>query len=77
MLEVNVKEVRSKLGTLLRQVERGQDILLTRRGKEVACLIPPKKTGCLRSMKEFRQSIAAPEQGLSLAVIAARDEERG
>jgi prevent-host-death family protein len=77
MLEVNVKDARSKFGRLLRQVEHGQDVLLTRRGKEVACLVPPKKTGSLPSLKEFRQGIAASEHGLSSAVIAARDEERG
>jgi prevent-host-death family protein len=76
MLEVNIKEARSKLGQLLRQVEHGQNILLTRRGKEVACLVPPQKTGRLPSLKEFRQTIAAPEQGLSSTVLAARDEER-
>jgi prevent-host-death family protein len=77
MLEVNVKEARSKFGRLLRQVEHGHDVLLTRRGKEVACLVPPRKTERLPSLKEFRQSIVAPEHSLSSAVIAARDEERG
>ncbi len=43
MLEVNVKEARAKPGKLLKQVESGQHVLLTRRGKEVACLDLPKK----------------------------------
>jgi prevent-host-death family protein len=76
MLEVNVKQVRSKLGQLLRQVERGHDILLTKHGKEVACLVPPQKTDRLPSLKEFRRAIAAPEQSLSRTVLAGRDEER-
>ncbi|MGX9728517.1 MAG: type II toxin-antitoxin system Phd/YefM family antitoxin [Candidatus Electronema sp. VV] len=76
MLEVNVNKVRSTLGQLLRQVERGQDILLTKHGKKVACLVPPQKAGRLPSLKEFRRTIAAPEQSLSAAVLAGRDEER-
>ena len=76
MLEVNVKKARATLGHLLRQVEHGQDILLTKHGKEVACLVPPQKAGRLPSLKEFRQTIAAPQQGLSAAVLAGRDEER-
>jgi prevent-host-death family protein len=76
MLEVNIKEARSKLSKLLKKVEHGQHILLTRRGKEVARLVPPQKTRRLPSLKEFRRTITAPEQGLSAAVLAARDEER-
>ncbi|RWX51555.1 prevent-host-death family protein [Candidatus Electrothrix marina] len=43
MLEVTVKEAPAKLRKLLKQVEHGQHVLLTRRGKEVACLVPPQK----------------------------------
>lgn len=76
MLEVTVKEAPAKLGKLLKQVEHGQHILLTRKGKQVACLVPPLKKRRLPSLKEFRRTIADPGQGLSAAVLAARDEER-
>lgn len=76
MLEVNVKEARSKFSQLLNKVEQGQDILLTRRGKKVACLVPPEKDRRLPSLKEFRQTISVPGKGLGSAVQTARDEER-
>lgn len=76
MLEVNVKEARSRFSQLLDKVEHGQDILLTRRGKKVARLVSPVQDRRLPSLKKFRQTIAAPGKGLSSAVQAARDEER-
>ena len=76
MLEVNVKEARAKFSQLLNKVEQGQDILLTRRGKKVACLVPPEKDRRLPSLKEFRQTISVPGKGLGAAVQTARDEER-
>jgi prevent-host-death family protein len=36
MLEVNVKEARSKLSHLLDRVERGEKIIIKRRGKKLA-----------------------------------------
>jgi len=76
MLEINIKEARSGLSKLLDKVEQGQDILLTRRGKRVACLVAPKKERKLPSLKEFRSTITVPGKGLSTAVITNRDEER-
>ena len=43
MLEVNVKEARSKLSILLDRVERGEEIIIKRRGKKVALLVSPKR----------------------------------
>ncbi len=76
MLEVNVKEARSRLSQLLNKVEQGQDVLLTRRGKKVAYLVPPEKGQKLPSLKKFRQTISVSGKGLGSAVQAARDEER-
>jgi len=58
MLEVNVKEARSKLSILLDRVERGEEIIIKRRGKKVALLVPPKRENTLSSLKEFRASIS-------------------
>jgi prevent-host-death family protein len=40
MNEVGADEARSKLSTLLDRVESGEEILITRRGKPVARLVP-------------------------------------
>ena len=50
MLEVNVKEARSKLSILLDKVERGEEIIIKRRGKKVALLVSPKREIALPSL---------------------------
>jgi prevent-host-death family protein len=42
MREVGAFEAKNKLGQLLDLVERGEEIVITRHGKEVARLIPPR-----------------------------------
>ena len=75
MLEVNVKEARSKLSSLLDRVERGEEIVINRRGKKVALLISPKKKNALPSLKDFRASISTTGKPLSETVINMRKEE--
>jgi prevent-host-death family protein len=43
MREVGAFEAKNKLGQLLDQVERGEEIIITRHGKAVARLVPPKQ----------------------------------
>ena len=44
MREVGAFEAKNKLGQLLDQVERGEEIKITRHGKEVARLVPARAT---------------------------------
>lgn len=76
MIEVNVKEARSKLSLLLNKVKHGEEVAVTRHGKMVACLVPPETHGHLPSLKEFRDSLAVSGEALSRKVIKSRDEER-
>ncbi len=76
MLEINIKEARANFSKLLNKVEQGQDILLIRRGKKVACLLSPEKNCSLPGLKEFRQTISLPGRKLSSVVQVARDKER-
>ena len=48
MLEVNVKEARSKLSLLLDRVERGEEIIIKRRGKKVALLVSPERKSAFK-----------------------------
>ena len=41
-MEVNVKDARNRLSFLLTQVEKGGEVIILRRGKEVARLVPPE-----------------------------------
>lgn len=76
MLEVSVKEARSKLSTLLDRVERGEEIIIKRRGKQIALLVSPEREKTLPSLKEFRSSISPAGEPLSETVIDMRQEER-
>jgi prevent-host-death family protein len=76
MLEVNVKEARSQLSSLLDRVERGEEIIISRRGKKVALLVSPERKNALPSLKDFRASISTTGKPLSETVIDIRQEER-
>ncbi len=76
MLEVNVKEARSKLSDLLDRVERGEEIIITRRGKKLALLVSPEREKTLPSLKEFRASISTTGRPLSETVVGMRPEVR-
>jgi prevent-host-death family protein len=43
MREVGAFEAKNKLGQLLDQVERGEEIVITRQGKQVARLVSPQQ----------------------------------
>jgi prevent-host-death family protein len=76
MGEVNVKDARSQLSALLDRVEKGEEIIIKRRGKRVAKMIPPGNSSTLPSLKDFRASLKARGTPLSRTVIDARNEER-
>ncbi len=76
-MEVSAKEARRRLSDLLKRAEKGEEILLVRRGKKVARLVPAKKLEkTLPSLKEFRASIRVKGQRLSMAVVRDREKER-
>ena len=76
-MEISAKEARVRLSDLLKRAEKGEEVLLFRRGKKVARLVPVKKVQkTLPSLKEFRASIRIKGQPLSVAVLKNREEER-
>lgn len=44
-MEINVKDARSRLSSLLDRVRVGGEVIILRRGKEVARLVPPEGEG--------------------------------
>lgn len=77
MLEINLKELRTKLRLVIQQVEAGEEIRITRRGKEVARLVPPSHpTKQFPNLTEFRASIKVKGEPLSETVIRERREAR-
>ncbi len=76
-MEVNAKEARGKLSSLLKRVEKGDEIVVLRRGKRVARLVPfEKKEKRLPQLREFRASIKVKGEPLSAAILHGREEER-
>ena len=76
-MEINIKEARNRLSSLLDRVEEGAEVILLRRGKEVARLVPPSGKGRrLPSLRDFRLSIKLQGSPLSETVIQDRQEER-
>lgn len=76
-MEISAKEARERLSDLLKRAEKGEEIMLLRRGKKVARLVPVKKVQkTLPSLKKFRASIRIKGQPLSMAVLKNREEER-
>ena len=76
MMEVNVKEARGNFSSLLDRVERGEEIIIKRRGKKIARLISPENDKFLPSLQNFRASIKLTGDPLSKTVIDLRNEER-
>jgi prevent-host-death family protein len=75
-MEINVKEARNNMSSLLDKVEKGSEIVISRRGKKVARIVPIKAKKSLPSLKEFRASIRAKGGPLSGAVVRNREEVR-
>lgn len=77
MRRVSVAEARQKLRALLEEVESGQEIVVLRRGKEVARLVPPqKRRRRLPSLEAFRRGIRVRGKPLSATVLRTRRDER-
>lgn len=76
MEEVNVKEARRQLSALLDRVEQGEEIIITRRGKQVARLSPNRGSRRPRSLRKFRNSLDFTGKPMSRIVAEGRDEER-
>jgi prevent-host-death family protein len=64
MHEIGAFEAKNKLGQLLDLVERGEEIMITRHGKQVARLVP------------VRQHVSREEARAAVQRIRARAEQR-
>ena len=76
-MEVNVKEARAKISSLLDRTQKGEEVVIVRRGKRVARLVAVGDTDKrLPDLRAFRNSISLKGEALSGAVIQGRSEER-
>jgi prevent-host-death family protein len=76
MRSVSIQEARQNLSKLLDAVERGESVLITRRGKPIARLVPAEPTSLAPSpdLTTFRASILYGGEPLSRTVMKARGQ---
>jgi prevent-host-death family protein len=73
MREVGAFEANNRLGQLLDLVEQGEEVVITRHGKAVARLVPPK-TGFSRvEAREAAQRIRKMSRGVKLGRLRLKD----
>ncbi len=77
MRTVTVAEARRRLKALLDEVSSGHAVAVTRRGREVARLVPPPRRGRrLPAMTSFRASMRVMGEPVSQAVVRTRRAAR-
>ena len=76
--EINVREARRRLASLLDAVEAGDEVVITRRGKPAARLLPPEPPPKqFPDLSEFRKSIKVRGESFHETLMRMRREERG
>ena len=73
MRKVGAFEAKNTLGSLLDRVERGEEVMITRRGKDIARLVPAA-SGIDRARAEnAARALMEVSRGLSLGSVAIKD----
>lgn len=77
MAQVTIREARSNLRTLIERAEAGEEIVICRRGKQVARLMPPaREPSRFPDLTAFRASIAVTGEPMSETVVRERRDSR-
>ena len=73
MREIGAFEAKNKLGTLLDWVEQGEEVVITRRGKAVARLVPAEPGIDRAKARRAADGIIEARRGLTLAGLKIKD----
>jgi prevent-host-death family protein len=73
MREIGAFEAKNKLGQLLDLVEQGEEVVITRHGKAVARLVPPKSGFSRLDAREAAQRIREMSRGVTLGGLGLTD----
>lgn len=77
MAQVTMREARSNLRALINRAEAGEEIVIMRRGKQVARLVPAQgEPPRFPDLTEFRESMRISGEPISETVIRQRREAR-
>jgi prevent-host-death family protein len=71
--EIGVFEAKNRLGALLDRVERGEEIIITRRGKPVAKLVPAEPNFDRASARRAVAGLLEASRGVTLGDLRITD----
>lgn len=72
-----IREARRRFGELVDAAEHGETVVITRRGRRVAQLVPvTDRPSPLPDLGEFRATLQAEGPSLSQVVVQQREAER-
>ena len=73
MREIGAFEAKNRLGHLLDLVEQGEEVVITRHGKPVARLVPPKTGFSRAEAREAAQCIREMSRGVRVGGFRLKD----
>ena len=73
MNKVGAFEAKTRLGQLLDQVEAGEEVVITRRGKAVARLVPPDLPINRERSRRAAQTIRRMRKGITLGGLSIKE----
>ena len=73
MHEIGAFEAKNKLGTLLDWVEAGEEVLITRRGKAVARLVPAEPGFDRAKARRAADGLLEARRGITLGGLKIQD----
>ena len=73
MCEIGAFEAKNKLGTLLDWVENGEEVLITRRGKAVARLVPAEPGFDRAKARRAADGLLDARRGVTLGGLKIKD----
>ena len=73
MREIGAFEAKNTLGSLLDLAESGEEIVITRHGKAVARLVPPRGTVSRDTARQAAQQIREMSAGVTLGGLRIKD----
>jgi prevent-host-death family protein len=73
MKEIGALEAKNRLGTVLDWVEQGEEVVITRRGKPVARLVPNRPSASGDEARAAARNIREMSRGMSLGGLSIRD----
>jgi prevent-host-death family protein len=71
--EIGAIEATSRLGQILEWVEAGEEVVITRRGRVIARMVPPARAFDRERSRRATQRIRAMRHGVTLGGLALKD----